>query len=1497
MALSLKLPELPKLPTLGGRRKKAAFKGPDRRKSKRITLAELNEFGAGALRERISEITKKPDRRPAWVRVLDVLDIPRNVIANVIGSAAGVKTAEKEKAGLGLPRVYVSDILKKMGVSKGPARSILGFVGDVAIDPLTYASFGALTGTKIAQHLPKILKPAKRMLQTAARTGKASPALAKAIGLKSGQLSKIYKALVAKRGAKAAEKILFARRGGFLARRLESQATKGAKGALEFFQQFGEKGRALFRVPGMAKGFPVVKAGAKARKFRAVQEALELPGKFEPLRVIEKGLGKTRAVTAKALAAERGLAGTLQAAARAGPPGALSQVTKKLAKQQAKLGEKAAKFGKLTKGLKAERMRFATSPEAPKILQEAKWADIGRPWVQEAPGFVRSAMQAKRQLFGPTRSPTWQKMVGITARYGPRAKGFEAVAKGAVATRVEPIVARLVKDPKILKAFPGGADDIRKALHTLRETGEFAPDDIIRQLGKAASGVGSDPQVKKLLGDIRRQLKGLGGKSYQPRVLVKEAREALRVQAAREPLRPVARPRRLATPRPEDIARTKALEYSLPGAETQRLLSTNLPEIARLEKAGYKLAATHDISVPQWNKWAQEGKLRNLLGPEHPGIGQYRGPLFQEDVAVSAGAHAAQRERSAATREFTRLTEQFAAEVPEGAAGMQKWAHYSSVKKPVAGGPFDEMMRAGVFDKQYPVQIADMLNRMTSVWNDPQAINKILGATDKGLGIWKSFQLYHPSYVIRNVWQNFFGGMMVGANPLKVAKFGWGKEGRILRQALISGDTRLLAGRTMELHGRAWKLTQLYDEALKFHITGAGQTAQELPRTFAGATTGQMVGARAKNIGQRAHGFVFKRNAWFEDTQKLGTWMNFLDDGMTSSAAAMKVQTAMPDLGDLTRWESRYMKQIIPFYCVPPSHRILTRKGWKEYTELEVGEDVLTYNIEKDVSEWQPLRAINTFDYNGVMMKLEGKLGKYIFTPNHRWAVFHHTSKNGQEISNKRKVVPGYRLNASHRIPRSAPHTFPKDSDIAPRDAALIGWIFTDGHLRKRKGKYWDAVIYQKKPQHVKEIRKLLGSDARAEYVHPDTETIHMPLSAELTKRLVEICPSKEKLPELVTRLTEPAAKAMWQAMMDAEGSCHERAGTTFAQNGGPVMVAFQVLTILLNRTCHTRGRADSGKHKPYISAARRMLKVTGILGHEWYEGKVWCPTTDNGTWFMEHEGRAIICGNSWFRRNGALQLFHHLPRRPAYAASMGKLKNFMEGIKGQDSVPEELRAEWMREQMAWQMTGDKEKGATFLPTTWLPFEEIYQAGSLGVAPGEAVRRTIGAMNPAIKLAMGLGTGYDAFRKTPYEKGTLYSPADLAKAVPKAIMGQSRTPLDQVLSLRPAREWGPGGRVAEMEGVGAKATRMVLGGALQPVSQQRGLAAEYHRLRGEATKLRQQINRALSANDMSLADDLKTQLFQVWATMQRLGLPGVPKATASLMQAQGIEAGPAAFER
>ena len=1476
--------------------------GRDKRKKPRITIQELNRMGVAALKQKgvTVEQIKRPDTRGGFEKVLDWLDLPRNLVAQAVGRLAGVDVSKiKQRGAFGLKRIYMSDVLKRLGVQNRAVRGVVGFIGDLAIDPLLYYSAGALTGKLISKAVPRVLKPAQRAVSTLAKTGRAGPTLTKGLG---GQ-----RTLRALRAVKAKPGRIY----DLLARNAAKPGPVGDAARAWFMKKgYSLPGRPLFRVPFTQVMGPTIKAGYRAKAFKAMTltgPEVQQMRRLTTLRKLERvGL------------ASRELARRYKTALPAKKPG-IARKLRVLRPQARELAEEVGieKFrrapGKLGQLARAERIRLVAAPTAPSVLRmAAKEAGKGR-HLQELSILHRMGLgssAAAQRGFRAVR-PEIDRVAGIVAK-----------DLGKKAPEVRTAIYNIID--------VGGKRGIKRFM----EAGRFT--DAARTQWPQLAPIAEHKQTRDFMARFYRTMRGLRGEElkrgvevgreafYMPRPLTKEAAKLTRqyeVAGARALRAGIAQP---------FAPRTRLMPvFNRAGQQIDTILSTSLKpgtiqvagkrvksliprdiELAtRWREAGLRVTEeAYPVSALELTKRAKEGRLAGILGP-----GVRPKTFIEMDPAVAAAQRASQHVRRLAFRDLELLVSKSG--VPVTSTAQLTPGMAIPVSRVGANHPLANVLPARIFSGRmsYPEPVAKMLDRMYKIWTPNSAeLSGVVRASEFTLQWFKRWALFHPAYVIRNAFQNSYGTFMAGGNPLRSARLAGGKDvaaifraietgaGDPVQQFLIATGQKgvpALTG-TMRIAGKDVPLALLARDAAMYNFAGGARSAAEFAPTMLRAEGAARGAARGVvSAGQRFGDFVRVKNAALEGRMKIGAWINFMEKGMSPRQAAFQTLLAMPDLSDLPLWGRRYATRVFPWFrwCMPDDHRILTRRGWKFVDEVRVGEDVLTYSMERDVSEWQPLRHISTFDHNGVLMTLNGKKGTdFQFTADHRWPVFHNTTKDGADVYNLRKVVKGYQLHGSHRIVKSAPHTFNgADTAIIPREAALIGWIFTDGHMRqRRKGKaglYWEATIYQKKAENHAAIRSLLGEDARKEYAERRRNprragTRHFRMSSALARHLASLCPDKASLPAFAMKLTKPAAQAMWRAMFAAEGSNHPRAGMKFTQNPGPVLHAFQILTVLLNRTADTADRADADNDVRccYVSQARRWLKVHKAQGTAWYSGRVWCPTTDNGTWFVEHNGKVAVTGNSY--KNGSLQLLHYLPEQPIHMASVGKLRKMMQDMssiwrKGPPGdVPEDLRAEWMRESQAAQVMGTPDEGSAFLLRNWFPFEEV-QSIAAGLAdPAETARWLYGSTRPGIKFGAEMATGHDIFRNRPVRPFTTQEALGM---IPQAVIGRTATPLDNLFAIRPLKEYGR--RVWEQPTVTGAVTRGFLGGAIQPISAERGLQEIGQRTAGQLAILRRKIVRALENRDEPEYMSLLRQFMELQAERVRYGLQ-VSRSTEAVMQ-------------
>lgn len=128
------------------------------RRVPRASIAELNQTDMDEIRRRL--LTVNRDNRSPAMKVLDLIDAPRNVIMGLVAPSLRSKAEQSGDTGaFGLGRVQFSDVLRDLGLNNRVANGLLGFVGDVAFDPLTYvgpAGWGAELAAKTGASLARV---------------------------------------------------------------------------------------------------------------------------------------------------------------------------------------------------------------------------------------------------------------------------------------------------------------------------------------------------------------------------------------------------------------------------------------------------------------------------------------------------------------------------------------------------------------------------------------------------------------------------------------------------------------------------------------------------------------------------------------------------------------------------------------------------------------------------------------------------------------------------------------------------------------------------------------------------------------------------------------------------------------------------------------------------------------------------------------------------------------------------------------------------------------------------------------------------------------------------------------------------------------------------------------------------------------------------------------------------------------------------------------------
>jgi len=334
-------------------------------------------------------------------------------------------------------------------------------------------------------------------------------------------------------------------------------------------------------------------------------------------------------------------------------------------------------------------------------------------------------------------------------------------------------------------------------------------------------------------------------------------------------------------------------------------------------------------------------------------------------------------------------------------------------------------------------------------------------------------------------------------------------------------------------------------------------------------------------------------------------------------------------------------------YCVPTDAEVLTERGWLRFDQIRSDDKTLGYDPKTSSLQWTSITGVQVFDEQKTV-EYSNRNWAVRVTAAHRWSGFkrHH---NGTETE---LIKPFSEMADTDRVRLAAP-AVDGCLDISPQEAALIGWIITDGSVEstvvagKRHRFVWgedsfDTIgkvrIWQSKPDGLRAVRAVLDGFPHTERERktPDGQLQRWvfqvdPLFVRDVVMRAQVC--GRSLDSFVIGLTLDARKAFLRACFDAEGWRPTKGSTLLiSQNAGPKLNAMILCAYLCGkRPCVSAGTVHqrSGHTNKTLSLCSPIIVPKRLHQKAGRTEKVWCPATELGTWTMRFAGHIVLTGNS----------------------------------------------------------------------------------------------------------------------------------------------------------------------------------------------------------------------------------------------------------------------------
>lgn len=334
-------------------------------------------------------------------------------------------------------------------------------------------------------------------------------------------------------------------------------------------------------------------------------------------------------------------------------------------------------------------------------------------------------------------------------------------------------------------------------------------------------------------------------------------------------------------------------------------------------------------------------------------------------------------------------------------------------------------------------------------------------------------------------------------------------------------------------------------------------------------------------------------------------------------------------------------------YCVDDATEILTKSGWVTRHGLSVGDQVLTLNHQTGKSEWQSVKAVNVFpDQPRTMLRMVSRNHSSLTTMNHRWAVTRPV-RTGSGVLRSWSTSETFR--AQDAIPqRASCADLPQEAVYDDALVELVAWFWTEGSV-DRYGRGHVSQSSEVNPENCDRIRgafeKVFGpprldGQRSTEPMWRESPRSNRPLTDFWFNKaagqvLLNLAPGRVPTHEFLLSLTQEQLDLFLEVSFLADGhNSRAHSGNVITQKSREMAEMVHFALVLAGRSTGIhQDRNDmwrvSWRTSPSFNpVATARLRPSTMVEVE-HRGSVWCPTTDNGTWFARRDGKTYFTGNS----------------------------------------------------------------------------------------------------------------------------------------------------------------------------------------------------------------------------------------------------------------------------
>lgn len=352
-------------------------------------------------------------------------------------------------------------------------------------------------------------------------------------------------------------------------------------------------------------------------------------------------------------------------------------------------------------------------------------------------------------------------------------------------------------------------------------------------------------------------------------------------------------------------------------------------------------------------------------------------------------------------------------------------------------------------------------------------------------------------------------------------------------------------------------------------------------------------------------------------------------------------------------------------HCFDENTELLTINGWKKYNELNIGDAIFTYSIDRDKIEVSNIDELIIYHHKGEMVHILNKGIDLLVTSGHRMVVRYEShkykKKGNRNISptgqayfdslktnnDKYHIEIAKDIFKKRRFFLSASKTDGSINDLGNINLLKISMaVIADGFIHTKNKRFSGIGFALKKERKINRIIELLN-ELNITYktsIRKSDGAFIIWINSTNGKAIYSLIGRNKKIPKIAMMLPSLQIKelvyeyAFYDGSFDKREGCNSFSITTTDTHNKDVL---QTMCILSNMRCilrvkeageyNIKGKAGKTKKSYILSivySKNEIIVQEKDYSIEKYDGIVWCANNKNTTVIVRRNNKVSIQGN-----------------------------------------------------------------------------------------------------------------------------------------------------------------------------------------------------------------------------------------------------------------------------